>query len=336
MPVSPKFKKAFVILIFISLAAIFWLSLFLLDFSHRQKTIYGVTFSQKYANELGLDWQKTYLAILDDLKVKNLRLVAYWDQIEGSIDNFNFTDLDWQINQAASRGTAITLAVGRRVPRWPECHDPVWLKNLAPLAVSEHELNFVKTVIERYKGNSAIKFWQIENEPLLRWFGECPKPSRAFLEQEINLAKSLDSRPIIITDSGELSSWQAAGGLADILGTTLYRIVWNPYSGFWDYFFVPPAFYHYKAEITKFFHKNLKAVIVTELQMEPWTMGKPMAELSLADQQKSFDLKRFKDNVNYVTRAGFSEVYLWGVEYWYWLKEKGHPEIWQEAEKLWP
>jgi len=38
---------------------------------------YGVTFSQFFAQQMGLDWRKAYLAVLDDLKVKKLRLIAY-------------------------------------------------------------------------------------------------------------------------------------------------------------------------------------------------------------------------------------------------------------------
>ncbi len=312
-----------------------WLFLFSLNFNNGQEPNYGVTFSKKYALDLELDWQKTYLAILDDLKVKNIRLIAYWDEIESEEDNFNFSDLDWQINEASNRGINIILAVGRRLPRWPECHDPVWLEKLAPLAVKQHQLEFIQGVVNRYKGNLAIKAWQVENEPLFAWFGKCPRPSKEFLGEEVDLVKSLDSQPIIITDSGELNHWQGAASLADILGSTMYRVVWNKYLGFWDYFFVPPAAYRFKADVTKFFHQNLKDVIVTELQMEPWTMDQRMVELSLADQQKSFTLQRFKDNIEYVKKAGFNEVYLWGVEYWYWLKESGQPEIWQEAKRLW-
>lgn len=312
---------------------VFWL--FSQDFSQNQSPAYGVTFSGKYAKDLEIDWQASYLAILDDLKISHLRLVAYWDEIEAVQDFFDFDNLDWQIEQASLRNRKIVLTVGRRAPRWPECHDPVWLDELAPLAIQQQQLEFIKSTIERYKDNQSIIAWQIENEPLFAHFGECPKPSKKFLREEADLARSLDPRPIIITDSGELNHWQGAASIADVLGVTMYRIVWNEKTGFWDYFFVPPAIYHYKAEITKFLHKNLDKVIVTELQMEPWTMDQRMIELTFEEQQRSFDLRRFKDNIVYVQKAGFGEVYLWGVEYWYWLKEQGRPEIWEEAKKLW-
>ena len=75
--------------------------------------------------------------------------------------------------------------------------------------------------------------------------------------------------------------------------------------------------------------------IISELQMEPWTMDKHMLELTLEEQKKSFDLKRFKNNIRYAQKTGLPQVYLWGAEYWYWLKLAGQPEIWQTAQKLW-
>lgn len=329
-------KKSSIIILVLTLLIIALIFLvFGKDYSQGKKPAFGVTFSKKYAMELNLDWQQAYLAILDGLKVSNIRLIAYWDDIEKELDTFDFSELDWQIKMAADRGVGIMLSLGRRTPRWPECHDPVWLKDLNQEQIAEKQLNFVKEVVRRYKDISAIRYWQVENEPMVSVFGQCPKLDKKLLIREIEVVKILDQRPVVITDSGELGDWQRAAGLGDILGTTLYRIVWNKNLGFWDYYFVPPAFYHYKADITKFFHKNLKDVIITELQMEPWTFDRPMVQLSLAEQEQSFGLQRFKENINYAAKAGFPEIYLWGVEYWYWLDKKGYPAIWEEAKNLW-
>jgi len=307
-----------------------------LDFSSGQKPVWGVTFSPSYAQQLNLDWHQTYLAILDELKVKNLRLAAYWDQIESQKNNYDFSALDWQIDQAGKRQAEVILVVGRRLPRWPECHDPSWLGQVSVAETEEKLLAVIKTTVERYRKNPAIKYWQVENEPLLRWFGNCPPPDGELLQQEVDLVRRLDStRPIIVSDSGELSTWQSAANYPDILGVTLYRVVWNNYTGWFKYWFLPPAFYNFKVELTKRWHKNLNDVIVTELQMEPWSFNKSMTQLSLAEQQQSFDLQRFYANLDFTTKAGFNTAYLWGVEYWYWLKEQGHSEIWQAAKLLW-
>ena len=306
------------------------------DASGGREPSWGVTFTPSYASYLGLDWPETYLAILDDLGVDHLRLAAYWNEIEVAQDQYDFSQLDWQVAQASQRGVKLILAFGRRLPRWPECHDPDWLVDVSVDKQKNQLLELVELVVNRYKDNPSITHWQVENEPLFRWFGQCPPPDKEFLKQEVALVKFLDpSRPIVITDSGELSSWQSAAGVGDILGTTLYRIVWNRWLGFFEYWFTPPLAYSAKAAWAQFLNPQLQAVIITELQMEPWATDKPLTRMSLAEQQRSFDLNRFRKNLNYARRTGLAQAYLWGAEYWYWLKTQGQPAIWQEAKKLW-
>jgi len=41
------------------------------------------------------------------------------------------------------------------------------------------------------------------------------------------------------------------------------------------------------------------------------------------------DLDRIKKVVEYAERTNFEYQYLWGVEWWYWLKEEQDmPEVW--------
>ncbi|HEY0087503.1 MAG TPA: hypothetical protein VGB37_01595, partial [Candidatus Lokiarchaeia archaeon] len=65
---------------------------------------WGVNFSQKHTTNLGLDWKETYLALLDDLKVKNIKLITHWDLIGLEKGEYEFDDLDWQIQEAEKRG----------------------------------------------------------------------------------------------------------------------------------------------------------------------------------------------------------------------------------------
>jgi len=47
------------------------------------------------------------------------------------------------------------------------------------------------------------------------------------------------------------------------------------------------------------------------------------------------NLERFKQNIEFAKRTGLDKFYLWGAEWWYWLKEKqNQPEIWNEAKLL--
>ena len=164
-------------------------------------------------------------------------------------------------------------------------------------------------------------------------FGECPALDKDFLDKEIDLVRSLDNRPIIITASGELSSWISEAKRADILGTTLYRIVWNKYLGNLRYPF-PPVFYQKRADLIKRFF-GVQKVIVVELAVEPW--GQTLLyELPLEEQLKSMNLEEFKKTIQYAKETGFEEVYLWGAEWWYWLKTAQDDKlIWDEAKELW-
>ncbi len=73
---------------------------------------------------MGFDPKIVYKETLDDLNVKNLRLIAYWDEIEPKPGKYDFTNLDWQIEEAQKRNVRAILAVEYRLPRWPECHEP--------------------------------------------------------------------------------------------------------------------------------------------------------------------------------------------------------------------
>lgn len=288
---------------------------------------YGVSFSPSYAQYLKLDWQKTYTQILDELKVKNLRIPSYW--------NSDLADTDFMLDEASKRQVRTILVLGARQPRWPECHLPAWAKKLSVVERQQATLQFVQKVVERYQSHEAIWAWQVENEPFAFWFGQnCDTPDKKFLQEEVNLVKQLDPRrPIIITDSGEWGLWISAMQSADSLGISLYRKAHFPNLGYITYPF--PAFmYQLKSNMVRklFAHKNLKTII-TELQAEPWVQ-KGVPDTALKEQIRLFSLQDFKDIIEYTQKTGFDEHYMWGVEWWYWMAQKGYPEYLDYAKTL--
>ncbi|KKP92711.1 MAG: hypothetical protein UR98_C0019G0004 [Parcubacteria group bacterium GW2011_GWA1_36_12] len=326
---------------FLSLIVIF--ALFAVVFSYffvgsapsAENIVWGVDFSQMQAEALKLDWKETYLALLDDLGVKNIKLHIQWDWIEGKKGSYFFDDVDWQINQAEKRNAKIIYVVGMKTGRWPECHIPSWAENLSKEQQQDEILKYLKEIILRYKDNNTIAFWQVENEPLFD-FGICPWYDENFLRKEVQFVKSLDpSRPVIISDSGEQSMWFKAAKIGDIVGITMYRKVWARVAdglGFNFDSFLKPVTYWRKAElIKKIFGKD---VIGIELQAEPWT-SKPFYNVLLPEQEKTMNSDLFKKNVEYAKESGLSKFYFWGAEWWYWLKTtQDKPEIWNEAKNL--
>jgi hypothetical protein len=298
----------------------------------KEELEYGITFSKKQAESLDLDWKNVYMSIFDDLGIKKIRLPAYWDEIENQEGNYSWENLDWQINQASEKQAEIILAVGARLPRWPECHFPDWTEGRLKAQIENSTLIYLNKVIERYKDNKNIVAWQIENEPFLSHFGDCPKFDAKFLDQEIALTRSLDSRPIVVTDSGELSYWVGAAKRADIFGTTMYL---NTYSSFlkrYIHYPIAPAFFKFKKNMAILFAKP-KNWVVIEMQAEPWG-PKAYQELSQADRDRTMDLEKFKEMIEFGHQTGFREFYLWGVEWWYWELKQGRPEVWNYAKTL--
>lgn len=297
-----------------------------------EKFSYGVTFSVPYARDvLGLDWKKPYRAMFGDLGVKKIRLPAYWTEYEPERGIYDFSDLDFMLGEAKRREASVILAIGQKLPRWPECHIPPWAKKQSNEERHRDFLKYLETAVTRYRGNIAIHAWQVENEPFLP-FGECDEYDRKFLDVAVSRLRALDDRPVIITDSGELSLWAFAYRRADIFGTTMYRTVWNQYIGVFTYP-LRPGYFRFKARLMEYLFGE-KPIVVVELQAEPWHQ-KLLPEVSLEEQDILMNPEKFRANLEYEKETGFSEVYLWGVEWWYWLKEKhGKPEMWNEAKKL--
>ncbi|MFA6047250.1 MAG: hypothetical protein WCV59_04300 [Parcubacteria group bacterium] len=291
----------------------------------------GVTFSSRYAGDIMLNWKEAYIAMLDDLGVKKVRIPIYWDLVEKQEGQYDFSDIAWQLDEAKKRNADVILVVGQKVPRWPECAIPEWAKNDDQKRKGSL-LKFIDKAIDNLKSYSNIEAWQVENEPFLS-FGICPALDTNLLDSEIALVKAKDpSRPVIVTDSGELSLWIQAAKRADIFGTTMYRTIYKKGLGYFDYP-IGPRFFWFKHWLIKTFANQDRAIVI-ELQAEPWISGYT-TECPLDEQFKSMNKEKLVDNVSFARRVGFPEMYLWGVEWWYWLKvEKDHPELWNSAREL--
>lgn len=295
---------------------------------------YGVSFSPKEAEGLGLNWKETYTALLDDVQVRHLRLSAYWDLIEQQEGAYDFSSLDFQMQEAAKRNADVILAVGRKLPRWPECHVPEWAKGRSEQEQQEKTLELMARVVDRYKHSEHLLMWQLENEPLLS-FGICPPADEAFLVRQQDSIREHDpSRPILVTDSGELNSWLGASKYGDILGTTMYRTVFSKRTQklfHYDYLF-PSWMYRLKARYVYLLRG--KNVLISELQGEPWGV-KPFAEMTGEERRQSFSPERFRELAAFAKRTQLPVAYWWGGEYWYWEKVKnGDASYWNIAKEI--
>lgn len=326
--------------IFIMLG-LFWLGLTQyarnIPYDVSRSITWGVTFSEKFSRELGLEPEKNLEAIFTDLQPQKIRLVAYWDEIEKTPNQFDFSSLDWQLNMAARYNTQVVLALGMRVPRWPECFLPEWTRDFSAEQREEVLREYIAQIIKRYRTYKEIIIWQIENEPFLP-FGLCPERGKDFFDKEHDLVRALDaSRPILVTDSGEFGDWLRAIKRGDIFGTTMYRKVYPPSIGHVVgevEYPISPSHFRFKEKLVRFLLGDYtKPFIVIELQAEPW--GKvEIPKLAVGDQLSLFSLDYFRQTIEYAKEAGFDQYYFWGAEWWYMMKHSGHPEYWEEVKIL--
>ena len=299
-----------------------------------ERVSYGVSFSKFHSDELELPWREVYQAVLYDLEVKRLRLTAHWPMIEPENGRYSFEELDYQMDEARRAGASVILVVGRRTPGWPECHDPNWAKDLDIAEREKKILSYIEEVVMRYKDYENILYWQVENEPFLVGFSKhvCGPLRKEFLDQEIALVKSIDpGREILVTDSGELSTWHGAYKRGDAFGTSLYLYVWTHWGGQLRYP-ITPAFFRAKRNIISLLYGEKKTILI-ELSMEPWLL-KPIVETDMDTLLDRMSITKFNNSLAFARKASFDTQYLWGVEWWYWMDAKGHPEYMEKAREL--
>ena len=322
----------FILVDIIIVLVVFYVALRAISFK-KYPVDYGISFNINHAKSLDLDWKETYLAMLDDLQPKYIRISATWSDAEGVRDLFDSTNVDWMMLEAGKRKTRVILAIGQKAPRWPECHVPDWTNDLEQEEYRQELKNYVRYVVERYRNHPALDIWQVENEPFINFrFGDCEHFDEGVVKDEIELVQSLDSQhKVLTTDSGELSTWRKAIGAGDIFGTTVYRIVMTPNGFYWNYDWLPAGFYKLKY---KFWFPGDKPFIVSELQAEPWFTGEGAVYTPVEVQEKSMDPERLQKHFDFVERMGVSRAYLWGVEWWYFMKEVNDDERYWEMVKL--
>lgn len=290
----------------------------------------GVSFSSKYAKELGLEPNETFLALLDDLKVRQFRLMSYWDDIENTNGVYDFKDLDFQMNEAAKRGAKVSLAMGLRQPRWPECHFPSWAAGMEQKQWEGELYEFVGKVAERYRTHAALASYQLENEAFNRSFAApCEGTySRSRIREEQLIIKRLDPHHAIITNISNRYSVPLTIPIGERFGFSVYHRVYDKRvpGGYFNYP-LNPFFYTWRAAMLERYWR--RPVIVHELQAEPWG-PRATKDLSVQEQNQSMDLARLLEQIEYGKKTGIKHRDLWGAEWWYWRKVKfSDPSLWE-------
>ncbi len=310
------------------------LGFFLIGWPKEYQKEYGITWSSPYAYGLGLNPNDGLRQVLDDVGVRRFRIPAYWTDIEREQGKYDFTILREQLDAIASRNGSVILAIGSRLPRWPECWVPEWATQVDLATRRSVQLAYLQKTYAMFKDHPAVKAWQVENEAMFTFYVECPGLTKELVIEELRYvkgeeAKRSNPRPVYTTDSGELSLWIDWAGEVDGLGVSLYRTVTNPWLGVIRYWFIPPWAYVRKAWLAHFF---VGPIFVSEFQMEPWS-DFPLENTSLEDQYRTLSIDQMRKNFLYAKRLDMPAIDFWGAEWWLWMRDKkGNADFWNEAK----
>ena len=299
--------------------------------------VLGTTFIPDYAESYGLDPQETFGAILGDLNIKMVRLTSYWSEIEKTPGTYDFSTLDWEFAMANQHHAKVSLAIGLRQPRWPECHPPDWA-NIDPKSPNSWRPQldkYMRAVVNRYKNNPALDDYELENEFFMTVFGTCTDFSRQRLVDEFNMVKQADpNHTLIVSRSDNWVGIPVGQPVPDKFAISVYKRVWDATitHRYFEYP-LPPWFYASLAGYEQLW--SGKPMIIHELQAEPWTpKGLNITETSLPEQYKTMNAQRMATRIKYGEDTGMRTIDLWGAEWWYWLmKDKGDPSVWNTVKE---
>jgi hypothetical protein len=290
----------------------------------------GVSFSVKCARDFSLEPLHCLQWLLEEIGVRRFRLMSYWDQLEPVQGQFDWQQLDSQFAMIEKYQGEVTLSVGLRQPRYPECHPPDWLQYLSSVQKDQSLMLYLSEVVKRYKRQPVLHSWQLENEALNRGIGECTDYNRQRLRYEYKILKSLDAKhPVVMTLSNTFGL-PVRKPTPDVFATTYYKIQYN--NNAYRESFLPPWFYRHRALVIGWI--TGKPSFIHELQAEPWgPRGNP--ELSIEEQNHSMNAEQLIKCFNEAKQTGLYPIDFWGAEWWYWrLVKHGDPSLGKAAKAI--
>lgn len=310
----------------------------------------GTTFSQLQCWYLGLDYQETFRQICD-LGFDRVRLCAYWHELQPSATQFDFTKLDWLLDEAHRRGIEVVLAVGMKAPRYPEFHFPDWMRAKYDTttarvldrdpAIADLTLKMLDRVVQHTRTAPTLNYWQVENEPFTHLEITGGRTlSEAFVHQEVKLVRSraLPGQKILLTNAITLpaaqpeddQAFRASLWLADAVGFNVYAKV--PQGASRAYLEAQPAYWKKLSTWRSELKRWGKESWIAEAQAEPWEANElvPVTQLEYPSSSPT----QASQIVDQVQAIGFNPVLLWGCEYWYWHRKQGRDQWWLGMRQL--
>jgi hypothetical protein len=315
--------------------------------------VLGANFSCKQAEYLGMDCGSLFARVLDDLGVRQVRISAYWSDIEREPGVYDFAAVDRLLDLAENRDARVTVSIGMRAQRYPEFWFPTWLRLAAGLqpgdGPEDHPMvraalfPYLAAAAAHIGAHPAVEALQVENEPFVpsyaydtRW-----RIRPEFVAEEIRTVRAHDpgGNPIVVSHASWTrfdDHWRWILDHADILAQSVYV---KRQRGPWPWLYIFPyrigplaADLPGQADAAA---RRGKQLWVGELQAEPFERPDVDVRRIPTDHAASFSARWLEENLRLAARTGATRVYLWGVEWWAYLHDvRGEPELWEMGRRI--
>jgi hypothetical protein len=336
----------------------------------RGGTSLGFSFRPRQIKAFGLDVQATLETLLSH-PFEQVRIPAYWSEIEKSEGAFDTSELDRQLAAIERAGKKVILSVGAiKNFGYPEFFVPDHqlerpLSEGSLITPSTHAallagaIGFIRKVVERYSDRASIVAWQVEHEAVDPLGVEHSwRLSAEFVQLEVDAIRDADpSRPVMMngflptSSLVGLSQWwrtrdqgdslAVASRIADIVGIDYYPrhglLALGPRTLYFDGGGLPwqKALTHALVDGIRLRGKRL---MVSEGQAEPWeavTLPPNPGEKAMFSCRPGDAIRNYNAAMAWSTSDAPIEAYLfWGADYWVLRDRTGDPTYLQAIARI--
>jgi hypothetical protein len=297
---------------------------------------FGFSFHPHQASYLGLDPQKTYLALLDGLRPSFIRVPVFWDEVQKERGGFDFSNIDFFVSEAQKRDIKVTVALGYTIFRYPECREPRWAWDLRDEEFDKSLLSYLEKAVTRLSNFDNIEAWQVENEQEL-WLikPQCRVIKTELFKKEIEVVKKADklNRPIVVTHGAQTrigNFWQGKILLGDIFAVSFFGKSYNKNL----HLYTNRLWFRNISVEKAVTEKQGRHFWISEFQAEPWGRT-PLNKISPEEAKESMNPAILKENIELLKKFGGAErVYFWGVEWWCKELLEGRSGMWEVGKLL--
>ena len=280
---------------------------------------WGVVWSDKQAEALGLDAEADLDLLLAEIPFKRLQLTAYWDEIESRPGEYDFGSVRQRLAVAKSRNLRVSLQLGLHQSRWPGCHAPEWSWPAEEADFKDALKRFITETISQLDAEINLVQYHLEPE-IFKADDQCPRRLGARdLAELYALADELTDKEIVLGRPDNWINWRKQEPAPAVFGLRL-----SP--GDPAFRRLPSRYYATLAGNLKILHPDSR-VIIRALAAEPaYLEGDPAA---WEEDEEGLAVEELEEILTFGRATNIRTIDLMGAEWWLQQKRLGRDAWWQ-------